>query len=608
MNTHADKPSENKSQKVAGSLPKLKTNTKSTLQLTDNRPETVAQEKLQEAITTNPQVKQLQVYQAMADNFASQTAQRKENLETLQGKFEPIPKQENNTRLPNNLKSGIEKLSGYSMDDVKVHYNSDKPAQLQAHAYAQGTDIHLASGQEKHLPHEAWHVVQQKQGRVKPTIQMKGKVNINDDKKLEKEADVMGAKAFQIVDNKPAEVALPKLQKFADNRPNVSQQKRIKNITNTALRDNQKSLSISSEYGNAMLQMVSNAGKNVSESLNIVQFIAKQDLVIQRVIIKMGLPDLLKLKIEKHSFAAYLKKNGFSYDDKKRELNTGDAEISKGQLISDYHQYKEIFAKEESEAVVSSGEFRDFGETCVNEMFSGRKIEQLVQIGKNNFGIYRIDIGRKKPLIVKVLGPGHSEASLKETLEITNALKKRYAESQKHGKFEINALLDHKSFEKGPVKVTLAIFEEQGVMSLDDALLHQDLDIGTLVGAARGLADRTARFHFAPIAQKDVDDGQYLFHGDLNTSNLMLDFEGIMGLIDNDGLKKTNDSGRLIWDINSLLTTMREALIKRYSKDPEKNGIAIFNQMKEAFKTQYILAMNSLKVPDRGKIAEQLPK
>ena len=82
------------------------------------------------------------------------------------------------------------------MDDVKVHYNSDKPAQLQAHAYAQGTDIHLAKGQEKHLPHEAWHVVQQKQGRVEPTLQMKGKVNINDDVALENEADIMGAKAI----------------------------------------------------------------------------------------------------------------------------------------------------------------------------------------------------------------------------------------------------------------------------------------------------------------------------------------------------------------------------------------------------------------------------
>jgi hypothetical protein len=109
-----------------------------------------------------------------------------------------IQKKENRTGLPDHLKSGIENLSGHSMNDVKVYYNSDKPAQLNAHAYAQGTDIHLASGQEKYLPHEAWHVVQQKQGRVKPTMQMKGKVNVNDDAGLEKEADVMGAKALQM--------------------------------------------------------------------------------------------------------------------------------------------------------------------------------------------------------------------------------------------------------------------------------------------------------------------------------------------------------------------------------------------------------------------------
>jgi hypothetical protein len=97
--------------------------------------------------------------------------------------------------LPGPLKSGIESLSGIAMADVRVHYNSSKPAQLQAHAYAQGSDIHLAPGQEKHLPHEAWHVVQQKQGRVKPTLQLKG-VAINDDSALEREADVMGARAM----------------------------------------------------------------------------------------------------------------------------------------------------------------------------------------------------------------------------------------------------------------------------------------------------------------------------------------------------------------------------------------------------------------------------
>lgn len=113
--------------------------------------------------------------------------------QTVQGKFESS----NNTGLPDGLKTNIESLSGYSMNDVKVHYNSPKPAQMKALAYTQGTDIHVAPGQEKHLGHEAWHVVQQKQGRVQPTTQMKG-VNINDNASLEREADIMGTKATQL--------------------------------------------------------------------------------------------------------------------------------------------------------------------------------------------------------------------------------------------------------------------------------------------------------------------------------------------------------------------------------------------------------------------------
>lgn len=103
----------------------------------------------------------------------------------------------NHTGLPDNLKTGIENLSGYSMDKVKVHYNSGKPAQLYAHAYTQGTNIYLAPGREQHLPHEAWHVVQQMKGSVKPTVQLEG-VNVNDNEELEREADRMGDRAIQM--------------------------------------------------------------------------------------------------------------------------------------------------------------------------------------------------------------------------------------------------------------------------------------------------------------------------------------------------------------------------------------------------------------------------
>ncbi|WP_293670314.1 DUF4157 domain-containing protein [uncultured Parabacteroides sp.] len=114
--------------------------------------------------------------------------------DTLQGKFGQSVQKKNETSMPDNLKTGIEDLSGFEMDDVRVHYNSDKPATVQALAYTQGTDIHVAPGQEQHLPHEAWHVAQQMAGRVEPTTEVGG-LPVNDSKELEHEADVMGAKA-----------------------------------------------------------------------------------------------------------------------------------------------------------------------------------------------------------------------------------------------------------------------------------------------------------------------------------------------------------------------------------------------------------------------------
>ncbi|MCK5243991.1 MAG: DUF4157 domain-containing protein, partial [Desulfobacterales bacterium] len=104
----------------------------------------------------------------------------------------------NNTGMSDHLKSGLENLSGMNLSSVRVHPNSSKPAQLNALAYTQGQDIHLGPGQEKHLPHEGWHAVQQMQGRVRPTIQAKVGVSINDDEELEREADVMGTKALQV--------------------------------------------------------------------------------------------------------------------------------------------------------------------------------------------------------------------------------------------------------------------------------------------------------------------------------------------------------------------------------------------------------------------------
>lgn len=132
--------------------------------------------------------------------------QRQEDEDPLQGRFSTPPPAQlkegpvqptNKSGMPDQLKTGLENLSGLDMSDVRVHYNSPEPAQLSALAYTQGTDIHVAPGQERHLPHEGWHAVQQMQGRVQPTIQVAGAA-VNDDSALEQEADVMGGRAVQM--------------------------------------------------------------------------------------------------------------------------------------------------------------------------------------------------------------------------------------------------------------------------------------------------------------------------------------------------------------------------------------------------------------------------
>lgn len=212
------------------------------LAFVDTRPAAIVQRRLQQSIDDSPrQVEQRQhlggvfgmpvqrqdgldeeELQMQADSGTVQ-GQGLEEEELLQGKMEPVQRQgpededllqgrvasseppaqslgggdagENRTGMPDQLKSGLEQLSGLSLSGVRVHHDSPKPAQLNALAYAQGQDIHLGPGQEQHLPHEGWHAVQQMQGRVKPTMKAEG-VSINDDAGLEHEADMMGAKAL----------------------------------------------------------------------------------------------------------------------------------------------------------------------------------------------------------------------------------------------------------------------------------------------------------------------------------------------------------------------------------------------------------------------------
>ncbi|MBL9105360.1 MAG: DUF4157 domain-containing protein [Myxococcales bacterium] len=104
------------------------------------------------------------------------------NQAVLRGRAGPV------TGLPGDLQSALEARGGVSLAGVRVHHDSPEPARHGALAFTRGGDIHLGVGQARHLEHEAWHAVQQAQGRVPATGAIHGQA-LNDDPALEREAD-----------------------------------------------------------------------------------------------------------------------------------------------------------------------------------------------------------------------------------------------------------------------------------------------------------------------------------------------------------------------------------------------------------------------------------
>ena len=105
--------------------------------------------------------------------------------------WEKKPKEKKETFL-DAVKRDARERSGVPLEDVRVYYGSSEPERFGALAYTQGNEIYLGPGQEKHIGHEIWHAVQQKQGRVK--AENYGGIAANFDENLEREAEAFDRK------------------------------------------------------------------------------------------------------------------------------------------------------------------------------------------------------------------------------------------------------------------------------------------------------------------------------------------------------------------------------------------------------------------------------
>ncbi|WP_299464968.1 DUF4157 domain-containing protein [uncultured Microscilla sp.] len=170
-------------------------------QQTQNQP-TVQKKELPEVVQ-NKAASAIKSSQSDLPPIQSKQAPVQAKQVPIQAKQRPIQRNTGSSKSSGNVneaqvKANVSNIMGVDVTQAKVNYNSGKPAQLKAEAYAQGNTVEIAPGKEKHLGHELAHIGQQAQGRVQPTIQGNNGIGINNDPKLEKEADDIGDKAMSM--------------------------------------------------------------------------------------------------------------------------------------------------------------------------------------------------------------------------------------------------------------------------------------------------------------------------------------------------------------------------------------------------------------------------
>lgn len=127
-----------------------------------------------------------------------------EGISSQQAPPVSLQRKANRTGMPDEVKTRMESTFNRDFSDVSIRANSPVAPQVGALAFTRGKEVHFAPGQFKPdtaggkelLGHELTHVVQQQENKVRPTTQVSG-LPVNDDPKLERQADQMGKKAAQ---------------------------------------------------------------------------------------------------------------------------------------------------------------------------------------------------------------------------------------------------------------------------------------------------------------------------------------------------------------------------------------------------------------------------
>lgn len=158
-------------------------------------------------------------------DFASSSPMRPALGDDRSSPWFPVRGESHGARAVPPLREALERALGADFSAVQIHVGSPRATEFGALAFTQGHDIHVAPGRwmphttsgRRLLGHELGHVMQQRGGRVRSNASRLG-VELNDEPRLEREADAMGeraARALGVMPPTPAPPWLPALRPFA---------------------------------------------------------------------------------------------------------------------------------------------------------------------------------------------------------------------------------------------------------------------------------------------------------------------------------------------------------------------------------------------------------
>lgn len=281
------------------------------------------------------------------------------------------------------------------------------------------------------------------------------------------------------------------------------------------------------------------------------------------------------------AFQEYVTNNGWSYDKSRREIDTGESDH---QTVQDLLSGFDTFYSRVVETQATSVKREDLKEKqrkdveSIMTLFKGLyypNVELMTGLdGKRNAGIYEIQPTEDTPfpLIAKLTYKFERTEEADDVRMVrkfgqVQLLREHNPRPDQRWKLCVPAT-EYMYIGKGQdFTIYIVLYEKMPGKTLEKHIRDNTMPEVDMVAVGK----KVANFHISAFSKT----GKYLVHKDLNTSNIILDENGFMGLVDTDEADCVDDTDSVIYDVTTLLNMVRSSMSK-YLPDTIKAKIKQF--------------------------------